>query len=1120
LVLLRNLLCVSLRSQRLESNRRVCKGPRRGSQIHNHAFDVCPECSRGDIRSFVKETVFMRSRNNVVSYFWFLVAVGLVVSTLHARQATVKESNQVFRTCPFSDPDPVAKMTNIYPYFRFEGYSITPVDRKWKVVTLENPYIKVTIATEIGGKILGALEKSTGKAFIYTNNVIKFREIAMRGPWTSGGIEFNFGDIGHTPATSTPVDYMTRTNEDGSVSCIVGALDLASRTEWRVEIRLPKDKAYFQTESFWYNPTDLNTSLYHWMNAAADASPDLQLLYPGSGYIDHGGGAFSWPKDDAGRDISRYANNAFGPAKSYHVLGAYTDTYAAYYAQSDFGVVHWSPYTDKPGKKIWIWALSREGEIWKDLLTDPELGNGQYVEIQSGLLFNQAAGGSTRTPFKHEAFAPLSEENFVEAWFPFKGIGGLVEANLHGSLNVQNTGGKLTIAFCPLEKVNQPLVVSIGGKEIYKRELTLQPLQVFVDSLSSSGEGEIEVSVGDLVSFKSQEASRRQLQRPQAANKEFDWNSVSGLFTDAVERARQRDYKGALEKYLACLSKDPRYTPALAGISEVYYRRMEYQKALENARRALANDAYDPDANFIYGVISKNLGNLYDALDGFGAAARSMKYRSAANAEMAEVAFLQKHWPAAEAYAFRSLDYDRSNMRASRLLTVLYRVQRKTENAKDAVAHLKAIDPLSHMADFENYLVDRSEENLDQFRSMIRNELPSESYLELASYYLGLKLFEDAALVLQQSPAHPMVYYWLAYLSDLAQQPQKAGDYLTRAIEQSAWLVFPFRQESEEILRWADSQKPHWKTKYFLALLLWSKDRIDAAREEFADCGNEPSYAAFYIARGNFLKAERSEDALRDYKRAFELGQSEWRTYRALIDFYNGRTQYSEALEISKLAVKKFSSSYVALFDLARSFVLNRQYAAGLKILDTLTVLPFEGARYTREVYRQACVLSATEEMKAGSYVKAVRSLENARQWPERLGAGKPYGVDNRLEDYLEGVCSKKSGNSARAKKMFDQVISSTRDHSEDVSINRLFGALAERESGKQDFATKLADEWSKDVNSPIARWLSAVLTGNSGNVAGVVKELRGSTGVSLLGRPSVDQDFALIAEVHSLIGF
>ena len=107
----------------------------------------------------------MHCRNRLSNAIAFLFAICITMSIAQARQATVRESNQVFRTYPFSDPDPIARMTNIYPYFRFEGYSITPVERKWKVVTLENPYIKVTIAPEIGGKILGAFEKSTGKAF-------------------------------------------------------------------------------------------------------------------------------------------------------------------------------------------------------------------------------------------------------------------------------------------------------------------------------------------------------------------------------------------------------------------------------------------------------------------------------------------------------------------------------------------------------------------------------------------------------------------------------------------------------------------------------------------------------------------------------------------------------------------------------------------------------------------------------------------------------------------------------------------------------------------------------------------------------------------------------------------
>lgn len=1061
----------------------------------------------------------MRTLKTSFAVLTLFFALSSLTSSMFA-QATVTETKQVFRTYPFGDPDPVARMTNIYPYFRFEGYSIVPKEREWKVVTLENPYIKVMIAPEIGGKILGAIEKSTGKAFIYFNHVVKFREIAMRGPWTSGGIEFNFGDIGHTPATATPVEYLTRSNEDGSVSCVVGTIDLASRTEWRVDIRLPKDKAYFQTESFWYNPTDLNTSLYHWMNAAADAGEDLQLKYPGTGFIDHGGEAFPWPIDKRGRDLSRYANNAFGPAKSYHVLGSYTDTYAAYYPGSDFGVVHWSPFTDKPGKKIWIWARSREGEIWTDLLTDTDLGNKQYVEIQSGLLFNQAGGNSTFTPFKHEFFAPVSEENFVEAWYPFKNIGGLVESNLSGTLNAQMAGKTLRFGFCPLGRTLQPLVVLHGGKEIYRRDLDLQPLQVFVDSVGVGGSGKIEVQVGDLISYTVGEEEARKLHRPLVANKEFDWKSIEGLYTEAAERAKQRDYKGALEKYLLCLSKDPTHTRALTGAAEISYRRMEYDKALEYARRALANDAYDADANFIYGVISRKLGNLYDALDGFGVAARSMKFRSAANAEMAEVAFLQKRWPAAEAYAFRAMDYDRMNARASRFLPVLYRFQGTDEGVKNAIQHLREIDPLSHLASFEEYLRDTTSGNLAHFNAIFRGELPQENYLELASFYVGLHLYGDALKVLEQAPTHPIVSYWLAWLNHQVNREAKVDGYLKEAIELSPTLVFPFRQETAEILAWAESKRPHWKTEYYLALVYLSKDRVEKGLELLNACGTEPVFAPFYLTRGNLLRSLKSPEALGDYKRALELGKGEWRAYRALIDYRIERLEYGEALATAKSAAGQFPASYIALFDYARSLVLNRQPEVSLAILDTLTVLPFEGARYTHEVYRQACILSAANAMKGGSYQVASRLLDKARQWPERLGVGKPYDVDNRFEDYLDGLCAINFGENERGRKLLEQVAAYTRSHADAMGMNRMFGALAEKSLGHEQSATNLIEQWTNIGKSWAARWLVSVFKGDSAEAAASESQLRGASNVSLLGRSLIDQDLALLVEVSHAIRF
>ena len=126
---------------------------------------------------------------------------------------------------------------------------IKPVEKEWKVVELENDFIKLMILPEIGGKIWAAFEKSTGKSFVYYNQVVKFRDVAMRGPWTSGGIEANYGIVGHTPNCATPVDYTTMTKKDGSVSCVIGVLDLLTQHTWRIDINLEKDKAYFTTSS-------------------------------------------------------------------------------------------------------------------------------------------------------------------------------------------------------------------------------------------------------------------------------------------------------------------------------------------------------------------------------------------------------------------------------------------------------------------------------------------------------------------------------------------------------------------------------------------------------------------------------------------------------------------------------------------------------------------------------------------------------------------------------------------------------------------------------------------------------------------------------------------------------
>ncbi len=67
-----------------------------------------------------------------------IIAIAAILSFpfVHAQQnqSVVREYKKEFKTYGFSDPDPIARMGNIYPYYRFDGYTDKPSVKEWKVV--------------------------------------------------------------------------------------------------------------------------------------------------------------------------------------------------------------------------------------------------------------------------------------------------------------------------------------------------------------------------------------------------------------------------------------------------------------------------------------------------------------------------------------------------------------------------------------------------------------------------------------------------------------------------------------------------------------------------------------------------------------------------------------------------------------------------------------------------------------------------------------------------------------------------------------------------------------------------------------------------------------------------
>ncbi len=1035
----------------------------------------------------------MTKRNYILLGFIF------VSNILFAQKATITKSYETFKTYAFSDPDPVARITKHYPYYRFDGFTNTPEEQKWTIITLENDYIKVFVAPEIGGKVLGAIEKSTGEEFIYYNKVVKFRDIAMRGAWTSGGIEFNFGTIGHAPTTASPVNYLLQENSDGSVSCFVGAPDITSRTEWRVEIRLQPDKSFFETNAIWYNPSDLKTSMYNWMTASVDASDDLEYYFPGTTQIGHDGDAYSWPVTDKGIDISAYKNNNFGGNKSYHVLGEYAEHFLCYFRNKEFGLGHWSPYDEKPGQKIWLWALSREGAIWTDLLTDKE--NIQYTEIQTGLLFNQAAVNSGQTPYKHLFLDEGTEQKFTELWFPVKGIGGMVKADEYGSLNVEQNGKEVKIGFCANQEISDELVITVDDKEVVRKKINLKPTEVFIESLSIENYKNIQLEIGNVFSFNTKEKEERVLSKSIEIDEDFDWESVDGIFTTGIEMERQRNFKGAKEEYEKVLLKDPFHTEALTGLAGLYYRSMDYEKAREYALKALSNNTYDPGANYIFGIISKRLGKKYDALDAFALASRSMQYRSIAKSQMASIFFVEGDMQKSIRYSDQALEYNSNNINALKIKTLALEKMGSSQKREKALNEIIKIDPLNSFARFEKE---------DDFLKVLNYEMPHEICLEQAIWYFKLGLNEKAVQILNATEPNPIINYWLAYIL----QDQK---HIAKAVSASINLVYPSRDETAEVLQWAAVENDSWKTKYYLALIYWSKDLQNEAKQKFKECGDQPEDYAFYLTRFNLLNGETSYDGEPDLKKAWKLNQNEWRIYKELSNYYEVQQQYGEALDWAKNGASKFPDNYVLSYQFAKNLLISGKYQESLKVLTNTTILPNEGASSGRVTYRQACVLDALNKLQKNNNKSAFKRINQAREWPENLGVGKPYDTDERIEDYLESLYWMKNQSHSKAKELKERVIKNTLKSSRYSSTHYL-GALALRQIGKKDEARKLLSEWKeKEPNSLIASWCLSKFNGEDDEAKKLFVKIKKENNGTLFNPKSKDAAFALVLAISEL---
>jgi predicted Zn-dependent protease len=954
-------------------------------------------------------------------FFNILLLLAIPEAMKAQSDAAFREYNKTFTTYPFSNPNPDPNpLSLIYPYFRYDGFTDKAIQKDWKVVELENDFIRILILPQVGGKIWTAIDKKNNKPFIYDNDAVKFRDIAMRGPWTSGGLEANFGIIGHTPGVATPVNYLTKKNEDGSVSCVISLLDLLTDTRWNMEINLPKDKAFFITRFLWQNSTPLPQPYYTWMNLGEKVSDSLEYIFPGNKYIYHDGKVYDFPiNPNNHKNISIYNQNDFGGPKSYHVTGAHSKYFGVLWQKENFGMIHYAEREAKIGKKIWIWGLSRQGMIWEKLLTD---NSGQYTEIQSGRLYNQNAAESLFSPFKQFDFAPYNTDSWSEYWYPFQNTDGVAKADLNGVFNIKKQDGKEVIFISPVSYINDTLKAwNNAGKIILEKFVNLAPLESFQQDIAlENGESIARISLAGTVINKN-DSTEKILDRPLTPFKEFDWNTAYGFYLKGKYLSDTRHYDSAEANIRKSLLKEPGFVPALDEMAFLQYRKMNYDSAWHFASLALSVNTYDPAANYCYGLASLKLNKIYDAEDGFEVAAITPEYRSAAYTELSKIKLRQKNYALSFEYATKSLVNNSENISAMQLQYVCARLMNNKQEQEKIKDEILRLDPMNHFIRFEEFWQNRNAVNQQKFNFLIRDELPQQTYLNLAVWYSNLGLQEESEAVLESCPEkNDEIFYWLAWLN---RDNASGNQYLNQAANGDAYLIFSFRAESAVVMRWAmnNSKPTDWKCRYFLAMIQAFHGHQDKALELLQNESAPQNFAPYYVLRSRLRSDSDTQSVQSDLTRAMAIDKNDWRYGKYLTDFLLTQKKFKEALQTIAPYYKKDNDNYMAGLLYARCLLLNRDYLSAEKILDHIHVLPYEGANEAHRLYVQTKLNLALEFLQKHKYKTALQKISDARQWPERLGSGAPYPdmKNETLQDDIESLVKE----TQQGKKLSDNMI-------------------------------------------------------------------------------------------------
>jgi len=382
---------------------------------------------------------------------------------------------------------------------RFQAEAPMPELRDYRLLVLENAYLKILILPELGGRIWQVIHKPSGMPVFYQNTVVKPTHwgIANQLGWLAlGGLEWSLPVIEHGYDWGTPWGFIPLQHSEELATVTVVTPNDGRWLNASITITLRAGAASFEIQPTISNLADHTLAFSFWHDAmlapgsGKHPSEALHFVLPGTEMTLHStgdstlpppDGRFSWPLDQ-GRDLSRLGNFTqylgFFEAPAAHgpFVGVYDPTY-------DTGIVRAYPAEIARGSKVF--ALG-----WQDALASSNYTDDQsaYVELHGGLAptftdqYTLPAGGTV---------------DWREVWYPVYGIGDLTYANEVAALAVDATADGLGIKLYTTRPLDGVALLRVDNTVVGQVAVVVRPDAPFAGSFTVAPQGPYTVELQD-----------------------------------------------------------------------------------------------------------------------------------------------------------------------------------------------------------------------------------------------------------------------------------------------------------------------------------------------------------------------------------------------------------------------------------------------------------------------------------------------------------------------------------------------------------------------------------------------------------------------------------------------